>query len=33
MRDAAFDTGVIIADAVALAELPGGTRREQIRID
>jgi hypothetical protein len=33
MRDAAFDTGVIIADAVALAELPGGTGHEGVRID
>ena len=33
MRDAACDTGVIIADAVALAELPGGTGHEQVRID
>ena len=33
MRDAACDTGVIIADAVALAELPGGTGHERVRID
>jgi hypothetical protein len=33
MRDAAFDTGVIIADAVALAELPGGVGHERVRID
>jgi putative aminopeptidase FrvX len=33
MRDAAFDTGVIIAEAVALAELPGGTGHERVRID
>jgi len=33
MRDAACDTGVIIADAVALAELPGGTGYERVRID
>ena len=33
MRDAACDTGVIIADAVALAELPGGTGHEGVRID
>jgi tripeptide aminopeptidase len=33
MQDAAFDTGVIIADAVALAELPGGTGHERVRID
>ena len=33
MRDTAFDTGVIIADAVALAEMPGGTGQEQVRID
>jgi acetylornithine deacetylase/succinyl-diaminopimelate desuccinylase-like protein len=32
MRDAACDSGVIIADAVALAELPGGTGHEQVRI-
>ena len=33
MRDAACDTGVVIADAVALAELPGGTGHERVRID
>jgi tripeptide aminopeptidase len=33
MRDAACDTGVIIADAVALAELPGGTGHERVRVD
>src|SRR5690349_11050872 len=33
MRDAACDTGVILADAVALAELPGGTGHERVRID
>jgi hypothetical protein len=33
MRDAAFDTGVIIADAVTLAELPGGTGHEQISVE
>jgi hypothetical protein len=33
MRDTAFDTGVFIADAVALAELPGGTGHEQVRTD
>jgi tripeptide aminopeptidase len=33
MRDAACDTEVIIADAVALAELPGGTGHERVRID
>jgi putative aminopeptidase FrvX len=38
MRDTAsdtgaFDTGAIAADAMALAELPGGTGHEQVRID
>ena len=33
MRDTASDTGAIAADAVALAELPGGTGHEQVRID
>jgi len=33
MRDAAFDPAAIAADAVALAELPGGTGHEQVRID
>ena len=33
MRDTAFDTGVIMADAVALTEMPGGTGQEQVRID
>ena len=33
MRDAACYAGVIIADAVALAELPGGTGHERVRID
>jgi acetylornithine deacetylase/succinyl-diaminopimelate desuccinylase-like protein len=32
MRDAAFGTGVIIADAVALAELPGGTGHELVNL-
>ena len=31
MRDAAFDPAAIAADAVALAELPGGTGHEQVR--
>jgi len=33
MRDTAFDSGAIAADAVALAELPGGTGHEHVRID
>ena len=38
MRDTAsdtgaFDTGAIASDAMALAELPGGTGHEQVRID
>lgn len=33
MRAPGFDPAVIAADAVALAELPGGTGSEQIRID
>jgi hypothetical protein len=33
MRDAAFDPAAIAADAVELAELPGGTGHEQVRID
>ena len=33
MRDAAFDPAAIAADTVALAELPGGTGHEQVRID
>ena len=32
MRDAALDPAAIAADAVALAELPGGTGHEQVRI-
>ena len=31
MGDAAFDQAAIAADAVALAELPGGTGHEQVR--
>ena len=31
MADAAFDQTAIAADAVALAELPGGTGHEQLR--
>ena len=31
MRDAAFDPAAIAADAVELAELPGGTGHEQLR--
>jgi tripeptide aminopeptidase len=33
MRDAAFDTAAIAADAVALAELHGGTGHERVHID
>src|SRR5580704_156159 len=33
MPEAAFDPAAIAADAVALAELPGGTGHEQVRID
>ena len=33
MPEAAFDPAAIAADAVALAELHGGTGREQVRID
>lgn len=33
MRDTAIDPAAIAADAIALAELPGGTGREQVRID
>jgi tripeptide aminopeptidase len=33
MRDAAFDTEAIAADAIALAELPGGTGNERVRIE
>jgi putative aminopeptidase FrvX len=33
MHDLAFDPAVIAADAVTLAELPGGTGRESVRID
>ena len=33
MRDMACDPEAIAADAVALAELPGGTGRERVRID
>lgn len=32
MRDWAFDPAAIAADAVTLAELPGGTGHEQVRI-
>jgi acetylornithine deacetylase/succinyl-diaminopimelate desuccinylase-like protein len=32
MRDWAFDPAAIAADAVALAEMPGGTGHEQARI-
>ena len=31
MRDTSFDPEAIAADAVALAELPGGTGQEQLR--
>ena len=33
MTDTAFDAAAIAADAVALAELDGGTGRERVRID
>ena len=33
MPEAAFDPAAIAADAVALAELHGGTGHEQVRID
>jgi glutamate synthase domain-containing protein 2 len=33
MRDAAFDTAAIAADAVVLAGLHGGTGHEQVRIE
>jgi hypothetical protein len=33
MRDMACDPEAIAADAVPLAELPGGTGRERVRID
>jgi hypothetical protein len=33
MQDAAFDSAAIAADAVALAELHGGTGHEAVRID
>ena len=33
MSDVSFDQAAIAADAVALAELPGGTGHEQVRID
>ena len=33
MREVAFDPAAIAADAVALAELHGGTGHERVRID
>jgi len=33
MPEAAFDPAAIAADAAALAELPGGTGHERVRID
>ena len=33
MQDAAFDSAAIAADAVALAELHGGSGHEAVRID
>ncbi len=33
MQDTAFDPAAIAADAVALAELPGGTGHERIRME